>query len=178
MGSKIKRVVGRCLYSVASVLPTTQGSVQIGQRSIRRLAAKMILCRCGKDVTIEKRARFDSTVELGDHSGIGEGCIVTNKVIIGENVMMAREVLINPNNHVIADTEIPMCQQGMEPKKPVIIEDDVWLGSRCMIMPGITVHEGSVVAAGAVVTKDVPEYAIVGGVPAKVIRYRKPPENN
>ena len=178
MSSRIKRMAGRMLYLVAQLLPPTQGAISLGQRSLRRAAAKMILARCGKNVTIEKSARFDSIVELGNNSGIGERCIITNKVIIGDNVMMAREVLINPGNHVTTDTEIPMCQQGFEPKKPVIIEDDVWLGSRCMIMPGITIHKGSVVAAEAVVTRDVPEYAIVGGVPARVIRYRKQPENN
>ena len=176
MNSRVKRLLGRMLYGFAEILPSTQGSISLGQRALRAKAAKMILSRCGKDVTIEKNAHFDSSVVLGDYSGIGERCILTNQVIIGDYVMMAREVLINPGEHVIDDTEIPMCRQGFKPKKPVIIEDDVWIGSRAMILSGVTVHKGSVIAAGAVVTRDVPPYAIVGGVPAKVIRYRKTEE--
>ena len=61
-------------------------------------------------------------------------------------------------------------------KGDIILEDDVWIGQRAMIMSGIRIGQGAVVAAGAVVTKDVPPYAIVGGVPAKVIRYRFAPE--
>jgi maltose O-acetyltransferase len=65
-----------------------------------------------------------------------------------------------------------MRQQGRADLKSVVIEDDVWIGTRAIILPGVTVHHGSIIAAGAVVTKDVPEYAIVGGNPAKVIKYR------
>lgn len=178
MRSKVSRIIGRLIWTLAKILPPARSSVKIGQRKIRNFAAKLILTQCGKGVLVEKGAQFDSTVKLGNRSGIGENCIITNQVIIGDNVMMAREVLINPNEHIIADITIPMRDQGLAPKKPVIIEDDVWLGSRAIIMSGVTVHKGSVIAAGAVVTKDVPEYAIVGGVPAKVIRYRKPLENN
>lgn len=173
MSNKVKRIIGRMMYIFAEVLPRTQGNINLGQKYIRRLAAILILSFCGKKVNIEKGAHFDSMVELGDYSGIGEKCIITNKVIIGKNVMMAREVLINPNNHIISNTEIPMNKQGFEQKKTVIIEDDVWIGSRAIIMPGVHIHTGSVIAAGAVVTHDVPEYAVFGGVPAKLIKFRK-----
>lgn len=170
---RIKRMIGRILFSLANLLPVTQGGINIGQKKIRALAAKLILYRSGKNINVEKGAFFASSVELGDNSGIGQDCVLSNKVIIGKNVMMAREVLINPNNHVYSDTTIPMCQQGFAPVKPVIIEDDVWIGSRAIILPGVHIHKGSIIAAGAVVNRDVPEYAIVGGVPAKVIKYRK-----
>lgn len=83
--------------------------------------------------------------------------------MIGKNVMMARECIINPSNHIISDVSIPMNQQGIEPVKPVIIGDDVWIGSRAIILPGITIGSGSIVAAGAVVTHNVPDFCIVGG---------------
>lgn len=65
-----------------------------------------------------------------------------------------------------------MIEQGMR-TAPVTIGNDVWIGMRSIIMPGVNIGDGSVIGAGAVVTKDVPAYAIVGGVPAKVIKYRK-----
>jgi maltose O-acetyltransferase len=66
-----------------------------------------------------------------------------------------------------------MCKQGFEEAKPVYIGDDVWIGGRVTILPGVHIGNGSVVGTGAVVTKDVPDYAVVGGVPAKVLKYRK-----
>ena len=133
----------------------------------------MIMNYCGKGVNIEKGAYFASNMSIGNFSGIGAYSIIANSVIIGDNVMIARECIINPSNHCFERTDIPMNEQGLEATNPVIIEDDVWIGSRAIILPGVIIHRGSVIGAGAVVTRDVPEYAIVGGVPAKVIRYRK-----
>ena len=88
---------------------------------------------------------------------------------------MAPGVNIVTQNHEIADITIPMRLQTAE-KKKVTICDDVWIGVNALILPGITVGRGSVVAGGAVVTKDVPPYTIVGGNPAKIIRSRKKEE--
>ena len=67
---------------------------------------------------------------------------------------------------------LPMCEQGYQDEKPIIIGDDVWIGGHVIVLPGVHVGNGAILAAGAVVTKDVPEYAIVGGNPARVIKYR------
>ena len=91
---------------------------------------------------------------------------------IGENVMMGPEVTILTHTHNIERTDIPMRQQGTIVKE-VIIGNDVWIGMRSIIMPGVKIGNGAVIGAGAVVTKDVPDNAIVGGVPSKIIRYRK-----
>jgi len=66
-----------------------------------------------------------------------------------------------------------MWQQGYIPDEPVIIGDDVWIGTRAIIMPGVKISNGSIIGAAAVVTKDVPDFAIVGGVPARIIGSRK-----
>ena len=86
--------------------------------------------------------------------------------------MMGPYVTILTHTHKIDRTDIPMGQQGNIVKE-VVIGNDVWIGMRSIIMPGVKIGNGAVIGAGAVVTKDVPDYAIVGGVPAKVIRYRK-----
>lgn len=76
------------------------------------------------------------------------------------------------HTHNIERTDIPMGQQGMRVSE-VVIGNDVWIGMRVVIMPGVKVGNGVVIGAGAVVTKDVPDYAIVGGVPTMIIKFRK-----
>lgn len=126
----------------------------------------------GVNINIESGATFSEYVKLGDNSGIGINCIVDNKTSIGRNVMMARDCIINPDNHAYERLDIPMNQQGYQPHKEVIIEDDVWIGARVIIMQGVHIGKGSVIAAGAVITKDVLPYSVVGGVPAKLIKSR------
>jgi len=103
---------------------------------------------------------------IGADSIIGSGAEVT----IGNDVLMGPQVLIYPLNHRIA-LGIPMRLQPFD-CKPVVIGNDVWIGARCIILPGVTIGDGAVVAAGAVVTKDVPRNAVVGGVPASVRKMR------
>lgn len=91
---------------------------------------------------------------------------------IGNNVMMGPEVYIYTKNHAHDRVDIPMIDQKYEPERPVTIEDDVWIGSRVTILPSVTVGKGAVIGASAVVTKDVPAYAVVGGNPARVLKMR------
>ncbi len=87
--------------------------------------------------------------------------------------MMGPEVLIYTQNHDFSRTDITMDQQGWADEKPVVIEDDVWIGSRVIILPGVTIGKGSVIGASAVVTKSVPPYSVVAGNPAKIVKTRK-----
>ncbi len=173
MPSRFVRFCGRLLYLFANILPPSQGAINLGQRSLRTAVGHMIFCKCGKGVLLEKGATLASSIEIGDNSGIGQQCVLANKVIIGNNVMMAREVIIGLGEHHYSSIDKPMNEQGAKAYVPVIIEDDVWIGARAIILSGVHVHKGSIIGAGAVVTKDVPEYAIVGGVPARIIKYRK-----
>lgn len=143
-------------------------------RKLREINARMMLKKCGRNINIEHGAQIGSgrQVELGDNSGIGIDCIVT-KAIIGKNVMMGPQVVFVGQNHGFERTDIPMIEQGSTPCEPVVIGDDVWIGYRVIIMPGVKIGSGVIIGAGAVVTKDVPDYAIVGGVPAKIIRMRR-----
>ena len=85
---------------------------------------------------------------------------------------MGTDVTIITRNHRFDRTDIPMMEQGFEEERPVYIGNDVWIGDRVLILPGVHIGDGSIIAAGAVVTKDVPPYSIVAGVPAKKIRDR------
>lgn len=170
---KIKLLLGRILYLGASHLPESFFWINIGQKQIRAFCGKLILSKCGKNVNIEKGAIFPSSAELGDNSGIGIRAQINGKVIIGKNVMMGPDVCIYAINHAFNRVDIPMNFQGFAPEKPVVIGDDVWIGARVIILPGIRIGTGVVIGAGAVVTRDVPDYAVVGGNPARILKMRK-----
>jgi len=170
---KIKKYIGIIAYHLlARHLPHSYAKVSLFSRRIRAFCGKLILSKCGKNVNIDRGAIFSSRVEIGDNSGIGINCRIDGKVTIGNNVMMAPECIIHTINHNFQRTDIPMNMQGNSDEKPVVIGDDVWIGSRVIILPNVKIGSGAILAAGAIVTKDVPEYAIVGGNPAKIIKYR------
>ncbi|AWW30601.1 acyltransferase [Echinicola strongylocentroti] len=112
-------------------------------------------------------------LKVGNNSSIGPyayiGC--SGYIEIGDNVMMSPRVSIYSENHNFGDTENPMIEQGVT-RSFAKIEDDCWIASNSIILAGVTVGRGSVVAAGSVVTKDVPPYSIVGGNPAKLLKTR------
>lgn len=140
-------------------------------RRLKHMACKQMIQSCGVGVVPMRGSHFASDLIIGDNSGINENCVIYPRTVIGHNVLMAREVIINPDNHCIAKNQLINAQGKVH--KQVIIQDDVWIGARAIILTGVTIGQGAVIAAGAVVTKDVPPYAIVGGVPAKLIRYRE-----
>lgn len=170
---KLRILIGRLIYAVASKMPESFSKLKIGQTVLRRLCGRLILAKCGKGVNIEKGAQFPSSVELGNNSGIGIDARINGKTIIGDDVMMGADVSIFARNHAFDRTDIPMNRQGFAEEKPVVIGNDVWIGAHVIILPGVHVGNGAILGAGAVVTKDVPDYAIVGGNPAKVLKMRK-----
>lgn len=111
-------------------------------------------------------------ISIGSGSGLGVNCSVHGPLRIGDNVMMGPEVTILTHTHNIERTDIPMGQQGMRVAE-VVVDNDVWIGMRVVIMPGVKVGNGAVIGSCAVVTKDVPDFAVVGGVSAKIIKYRR-----
>jgi maltose O-acetyltransferase len=111
-------------------------------------------------------------VKIGCHCEINEHVFIQGAEI-GDYVMMAPYVSILNSTHNYSRTDIPMCFQGSQKNINPKIDNDVWIGKSAIIMPGIKIGNGSIIAAGAVVTKDVEPYSIVGGVPAKLIKKRK-----
>lgn len=160
------------LYNVIGIhLPNSENVSSIPNR-MRYWMAKHFLKHCGKDVNIGKGARIDSDISIGDYSGIGTNSILDGSITIGDNVMMGEGCIILHHNHRFDRLDIPMCQQGFYEEKPVRIGNDVWIGIRVTILPGVKVGSHCIIGAGAVVTKDVPDYAIVGGNPARILRMR------
>jgi maltose O-acetyltransferase len=161
-------------YLIMRHLPASNHKFGGWAQILRRVICRRIFKQCGNKVNIEKGAYFGdgSDLRIGDRSGIGVHCCVYGEVTIGNDVMMGPDVIILTQNHRFDRVDVPMKSQGHNPPIPVIIGDDVWIGTRAIILAGVTVGKGVIIGAGAVVTKDVPDYAIVGGNPAKVIRYR------
>ena len=108
-------------------------------------------------------------VIIGDHTRIGLHNTIIGPVIIGSHVNLAQGITITALNHNFDDSEKRIDQQGISTKE-VVLEDDIWVGANAVILPGVTIGKHAVVAAGAIVTKDVPPHSLVAGVPAKVIK--------
>lgn len=108
-------------------------------------------------------------VIIGDHTRIGLHNTIIGPVTIGSHVNLAQGITITALNHNFSDAEKRIDEQGVN-TTPVVIEDDIWIGANAVILPGVTIGQHSVVAAGAIVTKDVPPHSLVAGVPAKVIK--------
>ena len=138
---------------------------------IRNIILKQFIKHLGNNTAIRRNVDFRSI----QHISIGSGCTINKNALldgrggllkIGDNVDIAQDVQIWTLQH---DYNSPYYKTI---GKPVVIENYVWIGSRAIILPGVTIGEGSVVAAGAVVTKNITPYTIVAGVPAKPIALR------
>lgn len=170
---RIGRKAGAVLYyGIARKLPPSYSGLKIGQTKLRRFCGKLMLAHCGKEVNIEQNAYFSSKVSLGDYSGIGLNARIHGMCTIGNHVMMGEDCKIITRNHCFERLDIPMMEQGFEEERPVVIGNDVWIGDRVTILPGVHIGDGCVIGAGAVVTKDIPSYTVAAGVPAQVIRSR------
>lgn len=173
----LKKFIFLFLYYIfLKWLPVSTGFMGKTCEYLRYICAVNIFKRCGKNINIERGAHFGNgkLIEIDDYSGLGVNCLIPSNIKIGKYVMMGPEVIIYNTSHIFDNTVIPMYLQGSEISQPLIIEDDVWIGARVIVLPNVKrIGRGSIIGAGSILTKDVPEYAIVGGNPAKIIRYRK-----
>lgn len=108
-------------------------------------------------------------VIIGNHTRVGLHNTIIGPVTIGNHVNLAQGITVTALNHNFADSDKRIDEQGVS-TSPVVIEDDIWIGANAVVLPGVTIGHHSVVAAGAVVTKDVPPHSLVAGVPAKIIK--------
>jgi maltose O-acetyltransferase len=167
-------------YGVVRHLPRKEVFL-IGKWSTkwRSWCAAKLFKQAGAGIKVNRGARFGrgKDIEIGDRSGIGLNAQIADGTRIGKCVMMGPDVVIFSINHQFNSLSLPMIDQGVTQARTVEIGDDVWIGQRVMLMPGVKIGNGAILAAGSVITKDVPAYAIVGGNPAKVIKYRSASES-
>lgn len=132
--------------------------------------------QCRK-LVVEQGAYFGSgkNFTVGNEVGLGKDFKSHNRIVtIDDYLMMGEDVLFLGGGHNMDKTDAPMSHQGCKEPTPLHIAGDVWIGSRVIVLPGCRrIGHGAVIGAGSVVTKDVPDWAVVGGNPAEVIRYRQ-----
>jgi chloramphenicol O-acetyltransferase type B len=131
---------------------------------------KFQLISVGKGVRIGKGTQIrPQAVSIGDYSAIGEDCLFSAYVTIGRFVMIAANVAIVGGDHRYDVPGVPIIRSGRAERRPVVIEDDVWIGRDSTILHGVTIGEGAIIAARSFVDRDVAPYTIVSSPPAKVI---------
>lgn len=168
---KLKYILFYALYPLAKYGPRSSSRFPT-KGKLRSYFDSKLMMHCGKGVNVERGATFSRRLSVGDHSGIGVNAQLQGTVTIGNHVMMGPECYVYTTNHAYDRLDVPICEQGNSEEKPVVIEDDVWIGSRVTILPGVTVGHGSVIGTGSVVTKDVLPFSVIGGVPAKLLKRR------
>lgn len=156
-------------------------------RSVKRRLGcyvyRSLFLECGKNVLFNPADEFSyKTIKIGNDVGISNGAkfYALKGITIGDKVQIGPNCVIRGGDHntsVLGAYMYDVKEKLPENDLPVVIEDDVWIGSNVTILKGVVIHTGSIVGAGAVVTKDVPEYSVVVGVPARVLKQRWSPED-
>jgi len=126
----------------------------------------------GNRTNIHRNAVVWGELTTGTDNDIGPGSCVFGKVVMGNNIMIAPNVMIAGGNHGMKKKDLPMMWQQCD-VRGIYIHNDVWIGANVVIVDGVTIGKGSVLAAGSVVVSNVPDYAVVAGNPAKVKKYRE-----
>lgn len=173
----IRKIALLSYYTIAYHLPKSTCPI-IGKLCLkfRSKLCRTFLAKMGKGSIVENNAYIGngSRISIGDSSGIGSYFHIQNTDIeIGNFVMMGESVLILGGGHKSDRIDIPMQTQGDLPISNLKICDDVWIGSNTIILGKVKrIGKGVIIGAGSVVTKEVPDYAVVAGNPAKIIRFR------
>ncbi|WP_419726365.1 acyltransferase [Terrisporobacter petrolearius] len=144
-------------------------------KPLNKMLVKRNIGQLGENVQVRPYVTIvnGNNIHLGNNLVLRSGTQLhagkKSKIIIGNNVLIAPDVFITVNNHNYTDINKPILQQG-DSEEDVVIKEGSWIGRGATILKGVTIGKNSIVGAGAVVTKDVPDYCIVGGVPAKIIK--------
>jgi maltose O-acetyltransferase len=154
-----------CLHLILDLLPAF----------LRTLIWRPFLGKCGRGVLIDHRVyfKFPWLVELGDDVSVNRGAEFYPGLVEHARIRVGSNVRIAPNVRLHAAGHDPEHPDLIEMAADILIQDGAWLGAGCLVLPGVTIGNGAIVAAGAVVTVDVPAGSIVAGVPARIIRMRK-----
>jgi len=170
---KLLRLMRAALWESAmallSALPNDPLSCLIRRHAYRRLGFGL-----SKSSLVYRHVLLLGRIHIGAGSSISNGCVLNGAsagLRIGRDVMIAPNCCIVAFDHGMVLNGTPMIRQPLI-EAPILIDDDVWIGANCCVTAGVTIHTGAVVAANSVVTRDVGPNEIVGGTPARLIRYR------
>lgn len=170
----VKAIALILYYGIATRFPTQPvPGYRLGY-TIRRFLMRYIAESCGSDIIVKQNAYIGSGagLRIGNRSQLGHNSRIGQHVTLGDDVVMGPDVVIMTSAHAFERLDTPINLQGSLPVRPITIGNDVWIGTRVVILPGVTIGDQAVIGASALVTKDVPPRAIAGGNPARVIRYR------
>jgi len=180
---KLKRLVDRLIMNQTETRPRWyvrllaplyqhRGRHSVIHRSVRMDTPPYRKFQLGRYSVIESFCCINNAVGdviIGDHTRVGLHNTIIGPVRIGNHVNLAQGITVTALNHNFSDPERRIDEQGIS-TTPVTIGDDIWIGANAVILPGVSIGNHSVVAAGAVVTKDVPPRSLVAGVPARIIK--------
>ena len=168
----IVKIICYLLYRVIGKhIPSDMGPIGRFSNKFRRLLCRPLFRESARIFGVDEGVNFGNgaCIVMRAHANIGKDCSITGKgiVTIGRHVIMGHECMIITQNH-------KYLEEGYDgyDVKDVLIDDYSWIGHRVTILPGVRLGKHSIIGAGSIVTKDVPDYAIAAGVPAKVIRFR------
>ena len=136
---------------------------------LRRKAVEYLVEEIGRDVVVKSFCYFGdgSRLKVGSRTQLGQKAKLNGKIVLGSDVLMGPEVIMMATSHAFNDLKLPINQQGSLPEGEIAIGDNCWIGTRVIILPGVTI------GAGSVVTKSFPENSIIAGNPARFIRTRQ-----
>ena len=168
----VRHIIFWTIYGIVKYIPPPVGDFM-----------RTLVLKCVVKQIDSWRIREGVTIWYPERFSIGKDCSLNawgyiqafGGVHIGNGVRIAARVSILSLDHEFKDANTPIYQQSLVPGK-IVIEDDVWIGINVVILKNVRIGQGAVVSAGAVVTKDVPPYSVVAGVPAKIISWRKEPD--
>jgi len=170
MLNKIKLIL---YYTILYRLPNSRFLNVCSKIRVLYLSKVMNILEYDKGGKIEERVYVSdcSNLKIGKNCRINENVFIQG-AFIGNNVLIAPNCSLLSVSHIHKDKDIPIVFQGETDPNPPIIKDNVWLGRNVIVLPGVTIGEGAIVAAGSIVNKDVESFSIYGGVPAKLIKKR------
>jgi maltose O-acetyltransferase len=142
--------------------------------SLRYFFVKRIIKQCGRNVIVKNKCYFGNgnRLSVGDRTQLGQNSKLGGAITLGNDVLMGPDVVMMATSHAYDRVDVPINQQGAEEEQEIVIGDNVWIGTRVIILPGVKIGSHSIIASGAVVSKSFEEYSIIGGVPAKLIKKR------